>query len=224
MDLDRESGERLGADHDPALGQGAGVPAGVPARLGGRRLPQPAQHGRERREGPRGRAPPRLRRPHPGPRGGAHLASPPTARSMAAGPASCPAASSTSCRWPTSRRPRRPATTAAVPACASANSRWDEAPRSAPATTSPGWRRAQARGYRRRPGRPHPGDRGRGPPGRRLRALGRRAPTPAATASSTRSSATAAVTAVEGNKLTVAFDKAGEKRVIDSFVEPGSGG
>ena len=27
------------------------------------------------------------------------------------------------------------------------------------------------------------------------------------------------VKAVEGNKLTVAFDKAGEKKVIDSFVE-----
>lgn len=27
------------------------------------------------------------------------------------------------------------------------------------------------------------------------------------------------VSAVEGNKLTVAFDKAGEKRVLDSFVE-----
>ena len=26
---------------------------------------------------------------------------------------------------------------------------------------------------------------------------------------------------VEGNKLTVAFDKAGEKKVIDSFVEKG---
>jgi DNA helicase-2/ATP-dependent DNA helicase PcrA len=29
---------------------------------------------------------------------------------------------------------------------------------------------------------------------------------------------TGTVTAVEGNKLTVAFDHAGEKRVIDSFV------
>ena len=29
------------------------------------------------------------------------------------------------------------------------------------------------------------------------------------------------VAAVEGNKLTVAFDKAGEKRVLDSFVERG---
>ena len=27
------------------------------------------------------------------------------------------------------------------------------------------------------------------------------------------------VTGIEGNKLTVAFEKAGEKRVIDSFVE-----
>ena len=29
------------------------------------------------------------------------------------------------------------------------------------------------------------------------------------------------VTGIEGNKLTVAFDKAGEKKVIDSFVEKG---
>jgi DNA helicase-2/ATP-dependent DNA helicase PcrA len=29
------------------------------------------------------------------------------------------------------------------------------------------------------------------------------------------------VKAIEGNKLTVAFDKAGEKKVIDSFVEKG---
>ena len=28
------------------------------------------------------------------------------------------------------------------------------------------------------------------------------------------------VTSIEGNKLTVAFEKAGEKKVIDSFVEP----
>ena len=27
------------------------------------------------------------------------------------------------------------------------------------------------------------------------------------------------VTAVDGNKLTILFDKAGEKRVVDSFVE-----
>ena len=27
------------------------------------------------------------------------------------------------------------------------------------------------------------------------------------------------VTAIDGNKLTITFDKAGEKRVVDSFVE-----
>jgi DNA helicase II / ATP-dependent DNA helicase PcrA len=27
------------------------------------------------------------------------------------------------------------------------------------------------------------------------------------------------VVAVDGNKLTIAFDRAGEKRVVDSFVE-----
>jgi DNA helicase-2/ATP-dependent DNA helicase PcrA len=27
------------------------------------------------------------------------------------------------------------------------------------------------------------------------------------------------VSAVDGNKLTIAFDKAGEKQVVDSFVE-----
>jgi len=32
---------------------------------------------------------------------------------------------------------------------------------------------------------------------------------------------TGSVKAVEGNKLTVAFDHAGEKRVIDSFVTRG---
>jgi DNA helicase-2/ATP-dependent DNA helicase PcrA len=28
------------------------------------------------------------------------------------------------------------------------------------------------------------------------------------------------ITAIEGNKLEVSFDKAGAKRVLDSFVEP----
>ena len=42
---------------------------------------------------------------------------------------------------------------------------------------------------------------------------------PSATASSTRNSATATSSAVDGNKLTIQFDRAGEKRVVDSFVE-----
>ena len=48
--MDNETEERGGEghDHDPARRQGAGVSGGLPARLGGRAVPQPAQHGRER--------------------------------------------------------------------------------------------------------------------------------------------------------------------------------
>ncbi len=28
------------------------------------------------------------------------------------------------------------------------------------------------------------------------------------------------ITAIDGNKLTIAFDKAGQKRVVDSFIKP----
>ncbi len=42
---------------------------------------------------------------------------------------------------------------------------------------------------------------------------------PPAIASSTRNSAAGTVRTVEGNKLAIAFDKAGDKMVIDSFVE-----
>ena len=73
MDLDRGRGLRQRADHDPAFRQGAGVPSGVPARLGGGRLPLPALHGREGREGAGGGAPPRLRRRDAGSRTGPHL-------------------------------------------------------------------------------------------------------------------------------------------------------
>jgi DNA helicase-2/ATP-dependent DNA helicase PcrA len=97
-------------------------------------------------------------------------------------------------------------------------SRWDESPSFGAGYSSPGWKRAQASGYRGS----HPGRQavieGEG----RLVAV-------------SESSAASAyrrgdrvfhvkfgygkVSSVEGNKLTVAFDKAGEKKVIDSFVE-----
>ena len=85
---------------------------------------------------------------------------------------------------------------------------------------SPGWRRAQERGY------------GGGHAGRTavLEGEGRLV----ASSAPAKASACArgdrvfhlkfgygAVTGVEGNKLTVAFEKAGEKKVIDSFVERG---
>ena len=80
---------------------------------------------------------------------------------------------------------------------------------------TPGWQRAQERWskgeglrstpqiHRRRNGHPR-----RGKPGASTKG----------TASSTRNSATAASPRVDGNKLTIDFEKAGEKRVLDSFV------
>ena len=90
---------------------------------------------------------------------------------------------------------------------------------------SPGWKRAQARGYaggpapRANPGRAHIIE-GEG----RLVAVS----DPAAKSAFERGDRVfhqkfgpGVVAAVEGNKLTVAFDQAGEKRVIDSFLERG---
>jgi DNA helicase-2/ATP-dependent DNA helicase PcrA len=98
-------------------------------------------------------------------------------------------------------------------------SRWDEVNYGA-GYDSPGWRRAQARGY------------AGGPPGRTqvIEGEGRLVAVsdlgaPGAYAPRDRvfhqKFGPGTVTHVEGNKLTVAFDHAGEKRVIDSFVTRG---
>jgi DNA helicase-2/ATP-dependent DNA helicase PcrA len=99
-------------------------------------------------------------------------------------------------------------------------SRWDETPAFGAGYSSPGWKRAQERSYKGS----HPGRQqvieGEG----RLIAVSE---TSAASAYSRGDRVFhvkfgyGQVTAVEGNKLTVAFDKAGEKKVIDSFVEKG---
>jgi DNA helicase-2/ATP-dependent DNA helicase PcrA len=99
-------------------------------------------------------------------------------------------------------------------------SRWDNDPEFGGGYSSPGWRRAQANQYRGT----HPGRQAVIEGDGRLVAV-------------SESSAASAykrgdrvfhlkfgygsVKGVEGNKLTVSFDKAGEKKVIDSFVEKG---
>jgi len=97
-------------------------------------------------------------------------------------------------------------------------SRWDETPSFGTGYSSPGWRRAQASNYKGS----HPG---RQPV---IEGDGRLVATSAGSAASdyTRGDRVfhikfgyGTVRGVEGNKLTVAFDKAGEKKVIDSFVE-----
>jgi len=95
-------------------------------------------------------------------------------------------------------------------------SRWDESPSFGAGYSSPGWRRAQEAGYRGS----HPGRQAV------IEGEGRLVATSADTSDFKRGDRVfhmkfgyGAVTAVEGNKLTVAFEKAGEKKVIDSFVE-----
>jgi DNA helicase-2/ATP-dependent DNA helicase PcrA len=99
-------------------------------------------------------------------------------------------------------------------------SRWDESPDFGGGYSSPGWRRAQAAGYRGS----HPGRQAV------IEGEGRLVATSAESAASDykrgdrvfhQKFGYGAVTAVEGNKLTVAFEKAGEKKVIDSFLEKG---
>ena len=99
-------------------------------------------------------------------------------------------------------------------------SRWDDDRSFGQGYTSPGWKRAQERNYKGS----HPG---RQPV---IEGEGRLVATSAPETSSAYSRGDrvfhikfgyGAVVAVEGNKLTVAFEQAGEKKVIDSFVERG---
>ena len=62
MDVDTAGRRRARLADDAARRQGPGVRRRVPARLGGRAVPAPAQPRRERRGGARGGAPARLRR------------------------------------------------------------------------------------------------------------------------------------------------------------------
>ena len=98
-------------------------------------------------------------------------------------------------------------------------SRWDESPSFGSGYSSPGWRRAQDRGYQGS----HPGRQ------QVIEGEGRLVAVSDPSASSSAFSrgdrvfhqkfGYGQVRTIEGNKLTVAFDKAGDKKVIDSFVE-----
>ena len=177
---------------DAARRQRAGVRHGVPAWLGGGHVPQPASAGRKRRQGSGGRTPARLCRPDP--RAAARhrqpCREPPHLRQLAE-PAS-PAASSTSCRTRKSNGPAR--------------------------------RRCRAkRGCSRRPHslasfrwwRGGPGDRGLGAAGRPARADA----IPVGARVFHQKFGYGTVKSAEDDRLDIEFDKAGEKRVLDRFVE-----
>ncbi|HEY8616236.1 UvrD-helicase domain-containing protein [Phenylobacterium sp.] len=99
-------------------------------------------------------------------------------------------------------------------------SRWDESPSFGAGYSSPGWKRAQASGYRGS----HPGRQ------QVIEGEGRLVAVSESSAASDYKRGDRVfhlkfgygqVRSVEGNKLTVDFDKAGEKKVLDSFVEKG---
>jgi DNA helicase-2/ATP-dependent DNA helicase PcrA len=99
-------------------------------------------------------------------------------------------------------------------------SRWDADTTFGQGYTSPGWKRAQSRNYQGS----HPGRQ------QVIEGEGRLVAVSAPEVSSAYAKGDrvfhikfgyGAVVAVEGNKLTVAFEQAGEKKVIDSFVERG---
>jgi DNA helicase-2/ATP-dependent DNA helicase PcrA len=99
-------------------------------------------------------------------------------------------------------------------------SRWDESPTFGAGYSSPGWKRAQDRNFHGS----HPGR------GTVIEGEGRLVAVSETAAASDYARGDRVfhqkfgyglVKGVEGNKLTVAFDKAGEKKVLDSFVEKG---
>jgi DNA helicase-2/ATP-dependent DNA helicase PcrA len=108
-----------------------------------------------------------------------------------------------------------------------ARSRWDDAPSFGSGYTSPGWKRAQERSasFTLNSGGARADVRARSTP---IEGEGRLVATSDVKAEGSYKRGDrvfhtkfgyGAVRTIEGNKLTVAFDKAGEKKVIDSFVE-----
>ena len=96
-------------------------------------------------------------------------------------------------------------------------SRWDETPSFGAGYSSPGWKRAQERNF-------HGSHPGRGPV---IEGEGRLVVSESSAASDFKRGERVfhqkfgygKVKSVDGNKLTVSFDKAGDKKVIDSFVQ-----
>ena len=142
------------------------------------------------------------------------LASPPTGACTAAGRARCPRASSPNCRRSMSTRWSTKASMAAMSASATTRNAQDFAS----TYDSPGWRRAQAN-------RAASGGMRTRPPLIEAQAYAVQTSDPTATQFERgerifhQKFGYGRVTAVEGNKLTVDFDKAGEKKVIDQFVQ-----
>ena len=197
---------RHGERHDPARRQGAGVRHRVPAGLGGRPVPQPA---RARRQGPgraRGGAPPRLCRPDPRAQAGLCLVRRQPARLQpVAGRrfrrASCKRAADRPARREQRRRPLRHllGRPSRRPARPGERLRLREPRRHAQGRARTRWRDETIDDRRA-----VEGDKPDLSVGQRVFhqkfGYGR-------------------IVAVDGNKLDIEFEKAGPKKVLDSFIE-----
>ena len=209
-------GGRAGLDHDPSCGEGAGVRRRLPAGLGGGAFSSPALAGRQWPCRARGGAEACLCRPDPRPAAGEDLLRPQPARFAACGRRRRHPDLSRNCRRSMSRSRNSPVR----PTAAMATGRRPVAESgSASRYDTPGWRRAEARS-------------------RDAGEFGSRSGRFSGAVLKARSTGTARplrafhpgsrvlhskfgpgeVVAVDGPKLTVDFDKAGRKLVMDSFV------
>jgi DNA helicase II / ATP-dependent DNA helicase PcrA len=204
---------RQGVDHDAARGQGAGISGRLPARLGGRPVPLAAVDGRKRAQGPRGGTPPRLCRHHAG--GGTlhHLLrrQPPRLRAVAVGHALAlhRRTACGPCRRPDAPRPPG----GAYGAAAMAGNTIEERAARADVYNSPGWKRLQERSATRGMSQP-----------REARNVIIDLDAVSAFTEGDRvfhqKFGYGAIVGIEGDKLDIAFDKAGEKKVVARFVVP----
>ncbi len=217
MDVESGGRRRAGVDHDPACRQGPGIRRGVPAGLGRGPVSSSALAGRERSRRARRGAAARLCRADPRPRQGENLfrRQPPHPRPLA--DHGCLRASSTNCRRRMSRSSRRRALRrmAATRCRASiASSRFRHA-MTRQAGGAPRSRRKAADFAE-----PAPGAR-RGPTvieGRATAIAGAESELARGARVFHVKFGPGSVVAVDGAKLTVDFDKAGRKMVLESFV------
>ena len=201
----REGRQRHGQRHDPACRQGAGVRHRVPAGLGGRPVPQPARARRQGPGRPRGGAAAGLCRPDARAQAGLRLLRRQPARLQPVAGRDPVALPARSCRPSSSPRAATPASTPPIPPAITAACATRRAASTTRAWASPaGPRRTRWRDETLDDRRAVEGDKPDLSVGQRVFhqkfGYGR-------------------IVAVDGNKLDIEFEKAGPKKVLDSFIE-----
>ena len=225
MDTDGEAGNDAVSIMTLHSAKGLEFDVGLPARLGGRPVPLAAHARRERPRRARGGAPPRLCRHHAGAQARAISVSPPTGACTACGSPSIPSRFLDELPEAHVEVAEESASYGGYGGDAYGASRFDTREPFANTYATPGWQRAQKNreqaGERRRqarlrqPARLRPApDRGRAGGQERHRrhrdySVGERV--------FHQKFGYGRIGAIDGNKLTIDFEKAGQKRVLDSL-------